>query len=56
LNTLQVTPLNPDLAENLREQCGHIQVPLQAFLGDVGRKFEPALGVNSMYISGAKVS
>src|ERR1700738_2095527 len=47
LNSLHVTPLDPDLAENLREQCNHIRVPLQAFLDDAGRRFEPALGVNS---------
>ncbi|CZR69364.1 uncharacterized protein PAC_19264 [Phialocephala subalpina] len=47
LNALQATPLDPDLANNLQEQCDHIRVPLTAFLDDVGRRFGPALSMNS---------
>ncbi|CZR68162.1 uncharacterized protein PAC_18061 [Phialocephala subalpina] len=47
LHGLQSTPIDPYLALNLREQCDHIRVPLQAFLGDVGKRFEPALGSDS---------
>jgi hypothetical protein len=47
INASQATPLDPELADNLREQCNHIRAPLAAFLDDVGGKFGPALGVNS---------
>ncbi|KAF4633396.1 hypothetical protein G7Y89_g4717 [Cudoniella acicularis] len=47
LNALQATLFDPDLARSLREQCDQIRVPLNIFLGDVGRRFEPALGLNS---------
>src|SRR6266536_4306743 len=47
LNALQATPLDSDVAENLREQCDHVRVPLAEFLDDVGRRFGPALGVHS---------
>jgi hypothetical protein len=46
LNALQAVPLDPILADSLREQCDHIRNPLQAFLDDVQR-FKPALGENS---------
>jgi hypothetical protein len=48
LNSLQAAPLDhQDIAENLREQCSHIRVPLQAFLDDVGRRFGSVLAVNT---------
>jgi hypothetical protein len=46
LYALQATPFDPDLAKNLLEQCDQIRIPLDAFLGDVGRRFDPALGLN----------
>lgn len=47
LNASQATPFNPELADNLREQCDHIRAPLAAFLNDVGSRFGPALGVKT---------
>jgi hypothetical protein len=49
LNAPQATPLDPELADNLREQCDHIRAPLAAFLDDVGGRFGPALGVNGRH-------
>jgi hypothetical protein len=47
LNALQAISLDPELVDNLREQCDHIRAPLAAFLNDVGGRFGPALGVSS---------
>ena len=47
LNALQYTSLDPGLAEDLREQCGHIWMPLKAFLEDMKGRFEGRLGENS---------
>jgi hypothetical protein len=47
LNLLQTTPLDPQVAESLREQCDHIREPLSAFLKDVEKKFEPNIGLQS---------
>jgi hypothetical protein len=47
LNALQDTPLDPDIAENLKNQCCHIRMPLTEFLDDVGRRYGPSLGVSS---------
>jgi hypothetical protein len=47
LNVLRSKPLDPEIAEQLREQCDHIRVPLVTFLEDVGGKFELSLGAKS---------
>jgi hypothetical protein len=47
LNALQETALDPDIAENLKNQCSHIRVPLTEFLYDVSRRYEQSLGVSS---------
>jgi hypothetical protein len=47
LNILQTTPLDPQVAESLREQCDHIREPLSAFLKDVEKKFEPKIRLKS---------
>jgi hypothetical protein len=47
LNSIPLTPLDQGVAENLRQQCEHIRVPLQAFLEDAKRRFELALGVKT---------
>jgi hypothetical protein len=47
LNALQETALDPDTAENLKNQCSHIRVPLTEFLYDVSRRYEQSLGVSS---------
>jgi hypothetical protein len=47
LNAIQNKPVDPDIAENLKNQCSHIRVPLTEFLDDVRRRYGPSLGVNS---------
>src|SRR6187402_478911 len=47
LNALQATSFDPDFAKTLQQQCDQIRGPLAIFLGDVGRRFEPALGIDS---------
>jgi len=47
LNVLQAAGLDSDVADNLREQCDQIRVPLATFLNDVGARFESSLGVKS---------
>lgn len=46
LNVLQTAPLDPDLANNLRELCEQIQTPLKTFSCDI-QLFEPDLGINN---------
>jgi len=46
LNACQAIPVDAEIAANLREHCRQIQAPLQAFLSDIQRDFESALGRN----------
>lgn len=43
LHAIQVTSLDPVIAQDLRDHCGQIKDPLQAFLEDA-HKFESSLG------------
>lgn len=45
LHAIQATSLDPPIAQTLRDQCGQIRGPLQAFLEDAN-KFESSLGLN----------
>lgn len=44
LKAFSSTPVEFYKAENLRQQCDHIQAPLKAFLDDVTSKFDAAMG------------
>lgn len=47
LKSLDTIPIDTHKADNLRQQCEHIRVPLGAFLDGVNRRYEASLGSSS---------
>ena len=51
LNALQETALDPDTAENLKNQCSHIRVPLTEFVGCTNRIKRLSVGINDWILT-----